>query len=69
MAYVAAGRYDGYFQNNLNLWDVAAGILLVKEAGGFVTGIDGTQEDLLKGNILAGNEKIHNLLFKKIKTF
>jgi fructose-1,6-bisphosphatase/inositol monophosphatase family enzyme len=36
MAYVAAGRYDGYFQNNLNLWDIAAGIILVKEAGGIL---------------------------------
>ena len=36
MAYVASGRYDGYFQNNLNLWDIAAGILLVKEAGGIL---------------------------------
>ena len=36
MAYVAAGRYDGYFQNNLNLWDIAAGIILVKEAGGII---------------------------------
>ena len=34
MAYVASGRYDGYFQDNLNLWDIAAGIILVKEAGG-----------------------------------
>ena len=34
MAYVASGRYDGYFQNNLNLWDIAAGIILVEEAGG-----------------------------------
>ena len=34
MAYVAAGRYDGYFQNKLNLWDIAAGIILIKEAGG-----------------------------------
>ena len=35
MAYVAAGRYDGYFQNDLNLWDIAAGVVLVKEAGGY----------------------------------
>ena len=39
MAYVAAGRYDGYFQNNLNLWDIAAGIILVKEAGGIINEI------------------------------
>ena len=40
MAYVASGRYDGYFQNNLNLWDIAAGIILVKEAGGLINEID-----------------------------
>ena len=40
MAYVAAGRYDGYFQNSLNLWDIAAGIILIKEAGGMMNKID-----------------------------
>ena len=40
LAYVASGRYDGYFQNNLNLWDIAAGIILVKEAGGVVSEVD-----------------------------
>ena len=40
MAYVAAGRYDGFFQKNLNLWDIAAGIILVKEAGGIVNDLD-----------------------------
>ena len=40
MAYVAAGRYDGYFQKNLNLWDIAAGIILIKEAGGIINDID-----------------------------
>ena len=40
MAYVAAGRYDGYFQKNLNLWDIAAGIVLIKEAGGVINEID-----------------------------
>ena len=40
MAYVASGRYDGYFQNNLNLWDIAAGIILIKEAGGVINDID-----------------------------
>ena len=39
MAYVASGRYDGYFQNNLNLWDIAAGIILVSEAGGILNKI------------------------------
>ena len=40
MAYVASGRFDGYFQNNLNLWDIAAGIILIKEAGGIINDID-----------------------------
>ena len=40
MAYVASGRYDGYYQNNLNLWDIAAGIILIKEAGGIINEID-----------------------------
>ena len=40
MAYVASGRFDGFFQNNLNLWDIAAGIILIKEAGGVINDID-----------------------------
>ena len=40
MAYVASGRYDGYFQTDLNIWDIAAGIILVKEAGGIINNID-----------------------------
>ena len=40
MAYVASGRYDGYFQNNLNLWDIAAGIIMINEAGGIINEID-----------------------------
>ena len=40
MAYVASGRYDGYFQHNLNIWDIAAGIILIKEAGGVINEID-----------------------------
>ena len=40
MAYVASGRYDGYFQSNLNLWDIAAGIIMIKEAGGIINEID-----------------------------
>ena len=48
MAYVASGRYDGYFQNNLNLWDIAAGIILIKEAGGVVNDIDLNETENLK---------------------
>ena len=41
MAYVASGRYDGYFQSNLNLWDIAAGIVIIKEAGGYLKDLNG----------------------------
>ena len=44
MAYVAAGRYDGFWQRNLNYWDIAAGIILVREAGGFVTDFMGNDK-------------------------
>ena len=66
LAWLAAGRYDSFWERNLSEWDIAAGILLVKEAGGIVTGINGNKDDLLKGNILAGNEGIHDLLLRKI---
>ncbi len=55
LAYVAAGRYEGYWERELNAWDIAAGILLVREAGGMVSGIrDGS--DALDGAVIAGNE-------------
>ena len=62
IAYVACGRFDGYWQRELNYWDIAAGIIILKEAGGFV---DFFEEDLnlpLKKNILATNSIIHNEL-------
>ena len=62
LAYVACGRFDGYWQRELNYWDVAAGIIILKEAGGF---IDFFEEDInnpLKKNILATNSNIHNEL-------
>ena len=62
MAYVACGRFDGYWQRELNYWDIAAGIIILKEAGGFV---EFFQEDInvpLKRNILATNSNIHEEL-------
>ena len=67
MAYVASGRYDGYFQKNLNIWDVAAGILLVKEAGGLVNEIDLTKNTNLK--IIASSADINAKLLEKIANF
>lgn len=67
LAYVAAGRLDGFWEDNLQAWDMAAGILMIREAGGFVTDKDGGQNILEKKNIVAGNEIIHGALMKAIK--
>ena len=67
MAYVASGRYDGYFQRNLNLWDIAAGILLVKEAGGIVNDMD---LSLIKNiKIIASSSDINTKLLQKLTNF
>ena len=62
MAYVACGRFDGYWQRELNYWDIAAGIIILKEAGGFVDFFEGDEKLPLKKNILATNYNIHNEL-------
>jgi myo-inositol-1(or 4)-monophosphatase len=67
MAYVASGRYDGYFQNNLNLWDVAAGIVLVKEAGGIINHIDLSDNTNIK--IIASSADINSKLLEKLNNF
>jgi myo-inositol-1(or 4)-monophosphatase len=67
LAWVAAGRLDAYWERNLSPWDVAAGIALVREAGGFVTDLDGRDEMLKTGDILAGNEAIHRELLQVLK--
>ena len=67
MAYVAAGRCDGLWQRNLNYWDIAAGIILVKEAGGFVTDFDGENEYIQNKTILATNSKINKEMIEVLK--
>ena len=67
MAYVAAGRYDGYFQNNLHLWDIAAGIIILKEAGGIVNVIDLSQNKNIK--IRASSTAINGKMLEKLKNF
>ena len=62
MAYVASGRFDGYWQRELNYWDVAAGIIILKEAGGFVNFFEEDINSPLKKNILATNSSIHQKL-------
>ena len=62
LAYVAAGRFDGYWERRINAWDVAAGGLIVKEAGGVVSTIDGKGDYVHDRNILAANSHVHNEL-------
>ncbi|OUV59880.1 MAG: inositol monophosphatase [Candidatus Pelagibacter sp. TMED128] len=69
MAYVACGRFDGYWQRELNYWDIAAGLVILKEAGGLVNFFEKDNEAPLKRNILASNSNIHDemidLILKK----
>ncbi len=67
LAYVAAGRYEGFWENGLNPWDVAAGVLLVREAGGQVTDISGRRYELGALNICAGNDQLHSPLRKLLR--
>tara|TARA_B100000686_G_scaffold274440_1_gene292497 strand:+ start:210 stop:995 length:786 start_codon:yes stop_codon:yes gene_type:complete len=67
MAYVAAGRCDGFWQRNLNYWDIAAGIVLVKEAGGFVTDFDGNDKYIENKTVLAANSKINREMIEVLR--
>lgn len=62
LAYVACGRFDGMWQTRLNAWDMAAGMLLIREAGGFVSDMAGGNDVLNRGDIVAGNEYIRKSL-------
>ena len=62
LAYLAAGRFDGFWEYGLSRWDVAAGIILVREAGGFVTDCDGADRALDSGDIVATNSHLHQPL-------
>ncbi|ESX26167.1 inositol monophosphatase family protein [Mesorhizobium sp. LSJC264A00] len=67
LAYVAAGRMDGFWETGLSAWDIAAGLLLIREAGGFVSDMDGGQDMLEAGSLVAGNEVIQRALLKAVK--
>jgi myo-inositol-1(or 4)-monophosphatase len=69
LAYVAAGRFDGFWEERLHPWDVAAGVLLVEEAGGRVTGLDGAPFDLFAGHVLASNGAVHPLMRDVVRPF
>jgi myo-inositol-1(or 4)-monophosphatase len=67
LAYVAAGRMDGFWETGLSAWDIAAGLLLIREAGGFVSDFAGGQNMLDGGSVVAGNEIIQRALLKTVK--
>jgi myo-inositol-1(or 4)-monophosphatase len=67
LAWVAAGRLDGYWERDIKPWDIAAGLILLREAGGFVSDCDGGEDMFAKGQILAGNDAIHKELLGVLK--
>ncbi len=67
LAYVAAGRFDGFWQTSLAPWDIAAGILLAREAGAMVSRADGAANPLYAGDVLAANEAIHSRMLRLIR--
>ena len=67
MAYVASGRYDGFFQHELKIWDIAAGIIIIKEAGGIINDIDLSQTNNL--DVIASSPDIHEKMLEKIDNF
>ncbi len=67
LSYVAAGRFDGFWERGIQAWDMAAGVLMVQEAGGKVTDISGRPFDLMAQNALASNGKIHSQIFQILR--
>ena len=67
LAWVAAGRFDAYWERNIKPWDMAAGIILVREAGGFIADCDGGADMFAKGHIVAGNDPMHKEVLRVLK--
>lgn len=67
LAFLAAGRFDGFWEGHLNAWDVAAGILMVREAGGFATEMNGGHNAVYGGSLLAANSHLHLLIGKELR--
>jgi myo-inositol-1(or 4)-monophosphatase len=68
MCYVAAGRLDGYWEREVKPWDVAAGAVIIREAGGFLSNCDGGKFDHVQGDVACGNEAMHRQLVEQLKT-
>ena len=66
LAYVASGKLDGFWEKNINLWDISSGVLLVKEAGGKITNVNNDDWSVNSREILASNSNIHDQLYEKL---
>jgi myo-inositol-1(or 4)-monophosphatase len=67
LAWVAAGRFDAYWERNLGPWDIAAGLIIVREAGGYATDLDGGETPYLTGDVVAGNETMQRELLRLLR--
>ncbi len=69
LAYVAAGRLDGFWEIGLNLWDIAAGVLLIEEAGGLISDLTGKETHMETGDVVAANPRVFKAMLQKIRPF
>jgi len=69
LAYVAAGRFDGFWEHNLKIWNIAAGVIIIREAGGMVTECDGGDNMLKSGSIMAANGDIHGFMENELRPY
>lgn len=67
LCYLACGRYDGFWELNLKPWDIAAGTLIIQEAGGVITDFSGRKDFLYKGNVIGSNSKIHSWMLDAVR--
>ena len=67
LAYVAAGRFDGFWELGLKPWDIAAGALIIQEAGGIISSVRGDSHFLETGNVIAGSPKVHEALSRLLQ--
>jgi myo-inositol-1(or 4)-monophosphatase len=68
LAWVASGRLDGFWERDLAAWDMAAGVLLVREAGGYVSDLNGREDMLTRGHVVCGNEVVQRALYDLVRT-
>lgn len=69
LAYVACGRYDGFFEYSLNSWDIAGGLIIIEEAGGIVTDFEGKNSSLSNGEVVAGGAAFQKVLFEQVQKY